>query len=166
MKNKSLNSGTTMVELLIVVAIVGTVFMIAPSLIKNVTRFSLLNTARLETQRNVRESLSQINEGLRQASAQSVVISQESGQPPYSRISFTTEDGRSLGYYQSGKSLNFVNNGSTKTMSGDLRYLAFSLPRSDNEQIISVSVTYERATYDRKVKALQMAIEKVRIMND
>jgi len=158
--------GTTLPELMIVVAIVGIIASLAPTLIKNISRFSQLSDARLETQKNVREALTQINQALRQASASSIIISQETNQPPYSSILFDTVDGRTLKYYQSGKSLFFVKNGSTKTLSKNLRYLAFLPPKTEDPNILSVSVTFEKGTYEGQTKALQMSIEKVRIMND
>lgn len=156
----------TLVEVMIAVAILGIVFSIGPTLLTNLTRFSRLSRARLETQRNARDSLNQINQALRQASASSIVISNEALQSPFSSIGFWTVDGRWLKFYQQGRDLMFVQNTSTRTVADGLRYIAFSNPRTDNSSIISVSVTFERDTYQGGSKALQMAIEKVRIMND
>jgi Tfp pilus assembly protein FimT len=158
--------GTTMVELLIVVAIMGLISLTVPSFLRNITRFNRLTTARLETQRSARDALNQIMNVLHQAKASTVVISQESGQSPYSSASFTTVDGRSLKYYQQGNNLYFVSNSSTRTVASGLRYIAFSYPRTDDDGIISVSLTFEKGTYEGGTKTLQMAIEKVRIMND
>jgi hypothetical protein len=148
------------------VAIIGIIVMILPQLLKNVTRFTRLSTARIETQRAARDCLSRINQSLRQAVATSVVIGQESGQPPCSSVTFTTVDGRTLKYYQSNKDLNFSNGSSTSTVAADcMRYIAFTYPRTDDSTILSVSITVEKNTFDRGTKALQMAIEKVRVMN-
>lgn len=151
---------------MIAVAIISIVFMIGPRLIVDITRLSSLNRARLETLGDARDTLSVINRTLRQASMASIVVTQETGQPPYSSISFKTSDGRLLKYYQSNQNLEFVNNGSTGTLTNNLRFIAFTYPRTDDSSIISVSVTFEKATYEGGAKALQMAIEKVRIMND
>jgi type II secretory pathway component PulJ len=151
---------------MVAVAILGIVFALGPAILTNVTRFSRLSRARLETQRNARDALNQINQSLRQADASSVIISNESSQSPFSSIMFSTIDGRSMKFYQQNDKLNFVNNGSTNTVADGLRYIAFTYPRTDNSTIISVSVTFERDTYQGGTKALQMAIEKVRIMND
>ena len=158
--------GVTLVEMMISVAILGIVFGIGPTIMRNMTRFSRMNTARLETQRSARESLSQINKALRQASAESIVISQESGEPPYSSLSFTTVDGRAIHFYQEGTDLEFSVDGATRTLTDNLRYISFAPPRTDDSNIISVSVTFEKSTYEGGTKALQMAIEKVRVMND
>jgi uncharacterized protein (TIGR02599 family) len=158
--------GFTLIEAMISVTILGIVFSLGPSLLKNMTRFSRLSTARIETQRNARDALNQINQSLRQASAGSIVISNEASQSPFSSISFTTVDGRAMKFYQQSDDLKFVQAGSTVAVADGLRYIAFSYPRTDNFKIVSVSVTFEKATYEGGAKALQMAIEKVRIMND
>lgn len=157
--------GYTLVELMITIGILGIVFTLGPTIMRNITKFSRINSARIETQRNAREALSHINKSLRQATAFSINISQESGQPPMSRISFLTVDGRNMKYYQDGTELKFVQDTSTTTLGKYLRYISFSYPRTDDPTILSVSVTFEKATFEGQAKALQMAIEKVRIMN-
>lgn len=157
--------GTTLVELMIVIAIIGVIFSVGHSILMNITRFTQLSNSRLETQSGAREALSHISKTLRQARASTVVISNQTGQPPLSKISFTAIDGRTLGYYQSGKALYFLNGGFATKLSENLRYIAFHHPRTDDSAIISVSVTYEKGTYEGGTKALQMAIEKVRVMN-
>jgi prepilin-type N-terminal cleavage/methylation domain-containing protein len=158
--------GVTLVEVMVTVAILSIVFSLGPALLTNVTRFTRLSSARVETQRNARDALNQINQALRQASASTIVITNETAQSPFSAINFTTIDGRALKFYQEGDGLRFVQNGSTVAVADGLRYIAFSYPRTDNSKIVSVSVTFEKATYQGGTKALQMAIEKVRIMND
>jgi len=158
--------GVTLVEVLIAISILGVVFALGPSILTNITRFSRLSRARLETQRNARDGLNQINQSLRQAEASSIVISNETSQSPFSSITFNTVDGRTIKFFQKGDDLNFVQNGSTVAVADGLRYIAFSYPRTDNSKIVSVSVTFEKDTYQGGTKALQMAIEKVRIMND
>ncbi len=163
---KRIAHGVTLTEVMITVAILGIVVTLGPGILTNITRFSRLSSARIETQRSARDSLNQINQALRQAKAGTVLVSNETSQPPFSLISFSTIDGRSVRFYQSGKNLMFVQNSSTSTLAGGLRYLAFTYPRTDNSKIVSVSVTFEKDTYQGGSKALQMAIEKVRIMND
>ena len=162
--------GYTLMELMVVVAILGVIVSAAPRLLNGIYRFSRLSTARLEIQKNARGALSNINRGLRQAQASSISISQLNGMPPHSKITFNRykPDGtlETLSYYQSGKKLYMSSSGSAgKAIADDLRYVAFTYPKSDDEYIISVSITFERATYEGGTKALQMAVEKVRIMN-
>jgi prepilin-type N-terminal cleavage/methylation domain-containing protein len=158
--------GFTLTELMIVVAVLGVVGTMGSSLIKNMIKFNRLNTARLDTQRGARDSLSQINRNLRQAKASTIVVSQEAGQPPYSALYFDSVDNRVMKYYQQDKKLYVVSNGSTSTLADNLRTIAFAFPRTDDPGILSVSVTFEKETYEGSSKALQMAIEKVRVMND
>ncbi len=151
---------------MIATAIMGIVFVLGPRILTNITRFVQLNRARIETQRAARDTLNLVNQALRQATASTIIITNETSQPPCSAITFTTIDGRSLKFYQSGKVLSFVQNTATSTVVGGLRYIAFTYPRTDDDNILSVSVTFEQDTYQGGTKALQMAIEKVRVMND
>ena len=162
--------GYTLMELMVVVAIMGVVLLASPQIFKNAFRFVRLSFARAEIQKNARGSLSNINRELRQAQASSIVIDQVAGMPPHSRITFTRyiPDGgtRQVSYYQNGRKLYLSINGSTGKMIADkLKYIAFSYPKTDDSSIISVSLTFEKETYEGASKALQMAVEKVRIMN-
>jgi len=163
MKRKTV--GFTLIEVTVAVAIMSVVMMTGPSILTSVTRFTRLSTARLETQRSAQNSLDRINRDLRQAVSNSIVITQETGQPYYSSIAFSTVDNRSLKYYQSGQNLYCVANGSTGTVAEGLTYVAFAYPRTDDPGIISVSLTFQKSTYQGGSKALQMAIENVRVMN-
>lgn len=163
--------GYTLMELMVAVAIMGVLVLGAPQIFTKVYQFVRLTTARAEIQKNARESLSNINRELRQAVSTSIIIDQVSGQPPHSRITFNyyKPDGsiEEISYYQMGRKLYQARNGSSegRLVSDSLRYLAFSYPRTDDDAIISLSVTFEKETYEGGAKALQMAVEKVRIMN-
>ncbi|MBI4054712.1 MAG: prepilin-type N-terminal cleavage/methylation domain-containing protein [Elusimicrobia bacterium] len=157
--------GYTLTELMLVVAILGVLAMIGPRIYIGVTRFFRLTQARVEIQREARGALDLINRNLRQARASMVVIDQISGQPPYSRIEFTQAGGKTMKFYQQEKSLYLVDVG-TRALTENLRYIAFTYPRTDDDQIVSVSVTLEKETYEGGAKALQLSVEKVRIMND
>jgi prepilin-type N-terminal cleavage/methylation domain-containing protein len=164
------SAGVTLVELMITVAIIGGISLVVPELIVNTTRFFNVNRARYEIQRDSKTILALINRNLRQGMASTVVITQDPGQPPYSKITFdkyvNSTTTRAISYYQSGAKLYTVDNGKSRILSSNLRYLAFSYPRTDDAHVVSVSMTMEKATYEGKTKALQMAVEKVRIMND
>jgi prepilin-type N-terminal cleavage/methylation domain-containing protein len=157
-------AGFTLTEVLIVVAIIGFVVMAGPTLLIQMSRFYYLHNARVEIQRDARASLDNINRFLRQATASSTTIDQVTGQPPYSRISFTTVGGQTMQFYQSGAKLYQVAQ-STTLLSNNLRYIAFTYPRTDDPTILSVAITMEKATYEGGSKALELSIEKVRIMN-
>ena len=156
--------GTTLIELMIVVAIVGTIVMVAPNLYKQVRRFFFLNNTRIELQREARSTMQIMTSRIRQAQSTTLVIDQQTGEPYYSRITFTDVDNNPICFYQSGKNLKLVDV-STRTLTTNLRYLAFALPRSDDFGIVSVSFTLEKSIYEGQTKALHMASEKVRVMN-
>ncbi|MBN1384648.1 MAG: prepilin-type N-terminal cleavage/methylation domain-containing protein [Elusimicrobia bacterium] len=158
--------GFTLTELLMVVAIIGIIVGLGPHLLLSINRVFFLNRANIEVQRDTRNTMSLINRTLRQASANSIVIDQIAGQPPYSRITFQKIQGNTLRFYQDNNKLVMSNNGIDRTLATNLRYLAFAFAQSDNLSIVSVSITMERGTYEGLTKALNMEIEKVRVMND
>jgi prepilin-type N-terminal cleavage/methylation domain-containing protein len=157
-------NGWTMIELMIVIGIVGIIAFAAPAMFTQLTRFYQLHNAKVEIQRDARAALDIMNRFLRQAQGYTVVIDQVTGQPPFSRITFTTIEGQGMQFYQSGTNLYEVGR-STTVISKNLHYIAFTYPRSDDPSIISVAITMEKSTYQTMYKALELSIEKVRIMN-
>ncbi len=156
--------GYTLVELMIVVAIIGIISSLAPNLYKQVRKFFFLNSVRVELQRDARNVMYIVTRRLRQAQSATMTIDQDVNQPYYSRLNFTDINGDAYTYYQSGKSLYMID-GSTRVLAKNLRYLSFALPRSDDLGIVSVSFTLEKAIYEGQTKALHMASERVRVMN-
>lgn len=157
---------------MITVAVLGILMTIGPTLLQNMFRFFRLQMARAKVQKNARSALDLINRNLRQATSSSIIVSARPGQPPYSWITFSIDKGTgaalgNYGFYQEGKNLNwwFSKNSSTVTLADNLKYIAFTYPRTDNSGIISVSMTFEEATYAGYTKALQLSVEKVRVMN-
>ncbi len=161
MKNEK---GYTLAEAMMVTAIIGLVVFLGPTLITHSVRFVQLHNAKIEIQRDARASLDLINRFLRQAVGYTVTVNQATGQPPYSRISFTTVGQQRMTFYQSGTTLYQVAQ-STVVLSNNLDYIAFTYPRSDDPTIISVALTMSKATYQGGSKTLELSIEKVRIMN-
>jgi len=145
-------------------AIVSIVTVLGNVLFIQITRFFRLNQARIEIQRDARTCFNVMSRNLRQAYAVSIVVDQATGQPPYSRMKFQKVNGRWITYYQQGHDLFEVDIG-TRSISKNLRYVAFTHPRTDDETIISISLTLEKDTYQGGAKALQLSIEKVRVMN-
>ena len=93
------------------------------------------------------------------------------GQPPFSKIEFTKIDGQRLRFYQYKNNFHMGRydvSGAVwrdNKIATNLRNIYFSYPRLDDDSIISVSVCFEMATYEGASKALQLSVEKVRIMN-
>ncbi len=151
-------------EAMMVSAIVGIVVLVGPKILIQVVRFYQLHEAKIEIQRDARACLDSINRFLRQAKSATVIVDQATNQPPYSRVSFTTVQGQSMSFYQSGTSLYQVAQ-STTLISNNLYFIAFTYPRTDDPTIISVALTMARATYEGGSKALELSIQKVRVMN-
>ncbi|MBI4424845.1 MAG: prepilin-type N-terminal cleavage/methylation domain-containing protein [Elusimicrobia bacterium] len=157
--------GFTLIEVMLVVAITSILASGGAVVLTQVFRFFRQTQARIEIQRDARAVFDQISRTLRSARASTIVIDQLTNQPPYSRITFTRIDGTALSYFQNGDTLYQVSGG-TKSLCGNLRYIAFSTPRTDDDNIVSISLTLEKATYNSQTKALQLSVEKVKVNND
>lgn len=175
MKGPKIKRGYTLMEMMLVVGILGVLILAAPRTFIKTYQFVQLLTARVEIQKNARGALANINRDLRQALGDTIEVDEISGQPPHSRIKFkkyNSSGGQNwVFYYQEGTKL-FQAAGDVdgnmlagKLIANNLRYIAFTYPRTDDDGIISISITFEKATYEGGTKALQMAVEKVRVMN-
>ncbi len=154
---------------MITVLIVGILAAVAAPLLVRLTNFWRQTAARNDIQRDVRVSLETMNRYLRQAKRSTLQIDQASGQPPWSRVTFTTQKGQGLTFKQSGNQLLMtLSSGTvvTSVLSRQVGYLAFAYPRTDDVSILSISLTMQSATYLGGKKALQLSISKVRLMNE
>lgn len=167
-------TGMTLLEAIVALAILGIVFSVAPRLFIQMNRFYRQHIARVAVQQNARLALDAITRNLRQAQAESIVIDQIPGpppQPPHSRITFarlqpSTTDTVAVSFYGVGHKLyQKVGPLDARVLAENLRYIAFSYPRTDDVRTISVSVTFERGTYEGSSEALQMAFERVHVIN-
>lgn len=157
--------GYTLTEVMLTVAIVGVVAAMSAPLLIQMTNFWSQTSARNDIQRDVRACLDQVNRFTRQAQAGTVVIDSASGQPPASRLTFTTVGGAVVSFYQSGNKLYMSNAGTVSMLSQRIAYIAFTYPRTDDTSLISVAITTQAPTYKGGRKALQLSVQKVRIMN-
>lgn len=161
--------GYTLLEMMLTVAILSIVAVIVSPLMLQMTNFWRLTSARYSIQRDVRVSLETINRFTRQAQSSTVIIDNVAGQPPASRLQFqyvnSSGQTSTVVFYQYGKNLYMTNGGSTTRLSSNLAYIAFTYPRTDDISIISVAVTMQSPTYLGGKKALQLSIQKVRVMN-
>ena len=161
------NAGFTLTEAMLTVAIVGILATIGARLLLQVNRYYIMTKTRVELQREARAIMYVISSNLHQAQSVTIVLDREdSTQPFYSRVTFTKVQGSSLSFRQVGKELHQVGGGTNdQILTKNLRYLAFTFPRSDDMTIVSVSLTLEQDIYEGQTKALHMASEKVRVMN-
>jgi prepilin-type N-terminal cleavage/methylation domain-containing protein len=158
-------AGFTMTEMLMVAAIIGILASIGSRIMLQVNRFFIMTNTRAELQREARAIMYVINRNLRQASANSVTLDRATGQPFYSRLTFTKSQGTTMTFSQNGTELVQTVAGRNSTLSKNVKYIAFTFPRSDDLSVVSVAVTLEKTIYQGRTKALHMASEKVRIMN-
>ncbi len=159
-------------ELMVVVGIVSTLFVVGAPLLLQANRQFIQVRTRIELQQEARGIMYVLTRNLRQAQRDTVSISRaNSTQPFYSMITFTTEQStttyvsNTITFQQEGTVLYQLRGGNKRVISRNLAYLAFTFPRSDDMGIISVSLTLQKNIYEGKKKALHMASEKVMLMN-
>ncbi|MBI3298083.1 MAG: prepilin-type N-terminal cleavage/methylation domain-containing protein [Elusimicrobia bacterium] len=157
--------GYSLVEIMLVVTIIGVIAMVGPRLMVQLQNFYLQTTARAEIQRDARSTVDVINRFLRQGKYRTIIIDSPATQGPYSRIRFTHVDGRNFEFSQSGSKLLQKVDGVTTTLSRNLMYLAFTFPRSDYPRLVSVSITMQKSTYKGEKRALELTVQKIRVMN-
>lgn len=151
---------------MMVVAILGIMSSVAANLFLQTNRYFIFTRVRGDLQREARACMYLMTRELRQAQSNSIIIDRSStSQPFYSRITFTKIQGTTITFQQNGNKLEQVIGNQKTTLSKNVRYMAFSFPRSDTLSIISVSMTLEEQIYQGQKKALHMASEKVQVMN-
>ncbi len=159
----------SLTEMMVVIAMMGVIFSLGAQIMIQFNRYMGLSKVRINLQRDARVIFSIINRNLRQAKVSTVTLDRVNGQPPYSRITFTRIDGQVWSFYQNGRRLmmDVTTGGNTnsRTLTEDIRYLAFTPPKSEDLSIISVSLTLEQEIFELRTKALHMASEKVMVMN-
>ncbi|HCJ66732.1 MAG TPA: hypothetical protein DHV62_05245 [Elusimicrobia bacterium] len=169
--------GVTLIELMFVVIILGILFTVGANVLISGWRFMFLSQARWEIQRDVRTNLDLVHRNLREAEYTSVTIYKSTDtagvtNPPCSKISFTNVDDDEISYYQDGDKLyqKIKRSGettyATTKLAENLRYIYFAYPKSDERSIISLSICFEKETFGGGAKALQLSVEKIRLMNE
>lgn len=157
--------GYTMTEMMMVVAIVGILASVGPTLLIGLQNFFLMTSARYEVQRDARATLDTVNRYLRQAVASTIIIDTPGGQGPYSRVRFKHVDGRYMEFRQNGNQLIQQIENRESTVTQNLAYIAFTFPRTDDPSILSVSITMSKNIQLGRRKVLELTIQKVRVMN-
>lgn len=166
MRTRSPNRrGYTLTEMMMVVAIVGILSTVGPTLLIGVQNFFLMTSARYEIQRDARATLDTVNRYLRQAVSSTIVIDTPAGQGPYSRLRFRHVDGRYMEFRQNGSQLVQVIDNRESAITKNLIYIAFTYPRTDDPSIVSVSITMGKNIQLGRRKVLELTIQKVRVMN-
>ncbi len=158
-------AGFTLVEVMLVIAIIGIVSSLGAVMFIQVNRYFILSKAKIALQQEARSVMYVMAKELRQAQSSTIAITQASGQPYYSEITFTEQEGNTVTFLQNGKSLEMINGNDTQVLSNNLFYLAFTFPRSDDMNIVSIAMTLETSIYQGGEKALHMASENVQVMN-
>lgn len=158
-------AGYTLTEMMMVVAIIGILATVGPTMLTQMQNFFLMTSARYEIQRDARTTLDTVNRYMRQAVASTVVMDTPAGQGPFSRIRFRHVDGRYMEFRQNGAQLIQVIDNAQSIVSKNLVYIAFTYPKTDDISIVSVSITMGKSIQLGRRKVLELTIQKIRVMN-
>jgi type II secretory pathway pseudopilin PulG len=161
--------GFTLAEALLATAALGMISLVASALLLNTIRFDKQARARAGIQADARVCIEGITRELAQARGHTIAIDRyDASQPPYSRLTFSQTDGRTVSYFQRGPKLyRKVTAGaavSTVLVADGLRQAAFSYPRSDTSGLVAISVTFERSA-GQAAKSLEVSLSHVRVQN-
>lgn len=165
MRKLRARAGYTLTEMMMVVAIIGILATVGPTMMLQMQNFFLMTSARYEIQRDARTTLDTVNRYMRQAVATTVIMDTPDGQGPYSRIRFSHVDGRYMEFRQSGSNLIQIIGTAQSIVSKNLIYIAFTYPRTDDTSIVSVSITMGKSIQLGRRKVLELTIQKIRVMN-
>jgi prepilin-type N-terminal cleavage/methylation domain-containing protein len=157
--------GFSLIELMMVIAIIGLLAVIGPQIFTQTTKFFILSKTKLALQEEARATMYLMTREIRQAQSNTIIIDQVAGQPYYSRIRFTKIQGTAVTITQNGSNISITEGTNTSILAKDLAYMAFSFPESDDMTIISVSMTLQQQIYGGALKALHMASEKIQVMD-
>jgi prepilin-type N-terminal cleavage/methylation domain-containing protein len=113
--------GVTLVELLMVAAVIGILFSVFPHLFIQSTRNFQGLFGRGQVQRDAREALDVVINRLSEAKASSINLTSPGSQPPYSRLVFSTVNNVWMEFYQNGHELVMIQNGKSRIVMKNLR---------------------------------------------
>jgi len=133
--------GFTLIEMMAVTAIVGTVMIPLARLLPNVMWFFQRPNIETGMAMAADPALNNMLHFLRDAQAQSVAIATPAGQPLYSELSFKTLNtngaagtGHRYDFAQNGTLLQMsVDGGTPQTLASDVQFISFSLPQGASD---------------------------------
>lgn len=164
-KIQKCHKGFSLIELIISLAIIGLVGLLVSQFFLTGIKLYSITSANIETQRDARVILDVIIKYLRQATSESIELTNKAAQPPYSYISFTTIAGKSFQFYQVGNKLYLACDGSTRVLSQNLYSLTFAFSQFTDLSNVYISLSTKKKTYSGQSSVIQLTEEKVRIMN-
>lgn len=160
-------SGYTLVELMMVSAILALLFSLGSSLLMKANIFFRSSIGKMETQRDVRNLLTMISKEVRAAKWSQISLSRsDASQPPYSKISFTNTKGETVSIWQTGRTLVMQKNSDQIELSKHLRSIMFSFPSTTDPSLVRILLTIEKADGTGRSQALQLGGESVRVVNE
>jgi len=171
-KAKAREGGFTLIEMVMVAAILGLVIMLVPPLLNGFTRLFLQSRAKLELQRESKVVMRTIETNLSQGRAGTLRIDRaDADEIFWSSMTFTRIDGafalsdRTITYYQQENEAVEDMEGQSRVLSKNVKFLNFSVPRTDEPGVVTVTLTLEKETFGGRKLALHTTSNRVRVAN-
>jgi len=168
-------TGVSLIELMIAIAISGVIGIVFSQSQHFITRFTLVAKAKQEVVQESRTAITVMQKLIQQGSATTFVIDQSTGQPPYSRLYFQATDTNGVTkefyFYQSSKNLYLdyrtvgASSWNQKLLTKNVKFLSFFYPRTDDNKLLSLTLTLSKQTAEQKETFLQLSLQKIRIYN-
>ncbi|MBL0058545.1 MAG: prepilin-type N-terminal cleavage/methylation domain-containing protein [Elusimicrobia bacterium] len=160
--------GITLTELLMVSAILGFLLTLGARLFISIDRYFRLNSARVEIQRDAERVTTLVHRYLSKADPWSVTVDQAfpfNTNPAFSRIQFITIDGSTVTFWQDQRTFYLAVNGSTQTLSQNVRGVAFVYPDIVKLGDLLFSVTTEKSIGGGQTKTTHTLQSRIRMVN-
>lgn len=160
-------SGMTLVEMLLVSAVIGLVVSFAPRSILNILQTVRLHFLQIELQGEGRTAIDLLGRRIRPAKADTVTLDRFSAaDPEYSQIRFETLEGATVTFRQNGSLLELIEGIPPRgmTVARSVGRFTVSYPDIRSPSIIDVSLVLEKP-YGREMKSVEMSIDHMQLMN-
>jgi prepilin-type N-terminal cleavage/methylation domain-containing protein len=157
--------GFTLVEAMVVVTILGVAALIGPRVLVKFQEAYMMLVARNDAQRDARGAVAIMTKNISQAKARTVVIDTPPADQAFSRITFKDVYGRDFQFLKSGDKVLMVSEGITTTLAANVVYLSFAYPRTDDIDLLNVSLGITKAIYRGNQKYFSLTVEQVKIFN-
>ncbi|MBK8576229.1 MAG: type II secretion system protein [Elusimicrobia bacterium] len=156
--------GFTLVELLVVSAVVGSLLVASVGAFRTMWLGFRLNLTRLELSRDGRTAMRAMGDFVRNGRATSIRITTPAGQPLYSSIEFTNGSGQAVAFFQRDRRLVMSVNGNTRDLTSDLHHVCFVFPDLLDLTHVSINLTLERQIVPGWTKAVALKQERIEIL--
>ncbi len=153
------NQGHTLIEAAVIIGILAILFGFGPKLLILVSRGYYSNRTHIALQRDGQVAIDLISRELKEARVSTVVIDNATGEPLFSRVTFTKANGNVSSIYQQGALLNVDINGKSQMVTDALASLFFLFPDTSDLSTIHADLSLKKDAYKGEVKSFNSSLD-------